>query len=219
MSTRTVGPRGNRGAGAQLIPAALHHRLVALRRDLHEHPELSFQEKRTASVLERELAAVDGASVERVGETGLVARIAGRDRGCPPVAIRGDMDALPIQEATGLSFASTTSGVMHACGHDVHAAWAVGAAALLAAHPAQGDVLIVLQPAEEIGEGARAIIESGALDEVRMIFGAHVDRRFTVGQVVAQAGALAASADNFEIELLGRGLTSRPIPSWASRHW
>jgi hippurate hydrolase len=205
MSTRTVGPRGNRGAGSALIPAALHHRLVALRRDLHEHPELSFQEKRTAAVLERELMAVDVPRVERVGETGLVARIAGQDRGCPPVAIRGDIDALPIQEATGLPFASTASGVMHACGHDVHATWTVGAAALLAAHPARGDVLIVLQPAEEIGEGARAIIESGALDEVRMIFGAHVDRRFTVGQVVAQAGALAASADNFEIELLGRG--------------
>jgi hippurate hydrolase len=205
VTTRTAGQRGNRGAGVGLVPDALHARLVALRRDLHEHPELSFQEERTASVLERELAAVDVRNVQRVGRTGLVARIAGRDRGYPPVAIRGDIDALPIQEATGLPFASSTAGVMHACGHDVHAAWAVGAAALLAASPAQGDVLVVLQPAEEIGEGARAIIDSGALDEVRMIFGAHVDRRFTVGQVVAQAGALAASADNFEIELLGRG--------------
>ena len=205
MSTNAAEPRRDAGVWAGLLAPPLHDRLIALRRDLHEHPELSFQEERTASVLERELAAVAVPRVERIGRTGLVARIPGRDGGCPPVAIRGDIDALPIQEATGLPFASGNAGVMHACGHDVHATWAVGAAALLAAHPAQGDVLVVFQPAEEIGEGAQAMIRSGALDDVRAIFGAHVDRRFTIGQVVAQAGPLAASADNFEIELLGRG--------------
>jgi hippurate hydrolase len=135
----------------------------------------------------------------------VIARIAGRRSTAPVVAIRGDIDALPIREATGLPFASATDGVMHACGHDVHATWAVGAAALLSAAPAEGDVLIVLQPAEEVGEGAVAVLESGLLDGVHAIFGAHVDRRFTVGQVVAQAGALAASTDMFEIELTGRG--------------
>jgi hippurate hydrolase len=94
---------------------------------------------------------------------------------------------------------------MHACGHDVHAAWAVAAAALLAASPAAGDVIIVLQPAEETGKGALAILESGALDGVSAIFGGHVDRRFSVGQVVADDGPLAASADVFEIELVGAG--------------
>jgi hippurate hydrolase len=143
--------------------------------------------------------------MERVAGTGLVARIAGRRHGAARVALRGDIDALPIQEATGLPFASRNPGVMHACGHDVHATWALGAAALLAREPAAGDVLIVLQPAEEIGEGARAVLESGRLDEVEVIFGAHVDRRFSVGQVVAQAGPIAASADNFQIELVGRG--------------
>jgi hippurate hydrolase len=143
--------------------------------------------------------------VDRVAGTGVVARIAGRDPSAPVVAIRGDIDALPIQEATSLSFASMNAGVMHACGHDVHAAWAFGAAALLADAPAAGDVLIVMQPAEETGEGAAAVLASGALDDVRAIFGAHVDRRFTVGQVVAQAGPLAASADSFEIELVGHG--------------
>jgi amidohydrolase len=205
MSTRAAGSRPVMPAPGEHISAALYDRLVALRRDLHQHPELSFQEVRTAGILERELAAVGVRHTERVGATGLVARIQGTDDRCPPVAIRGDIDALPIQEATGLPFASTTSGVMHACGHDVHATWAVGAAALLAARPARGDVLVVLQPAEEIGEGARSILASGKLDDVKAIFGAHVDRRFTVGQVVAQAGALAASADNFEIELVGRG--------------
>jgi hippurate hydrolase len=121
------------------------------------------------------------------------------------VALRGDIDALPIAEATGLPFASSVPGVMHACGHDVHATWAVGAAMQLLRDPAEGDVLIVLQPAEEIGAGATAILESGALDGVAAIFGGHVDRRFIVGTVIAEAGPLAASADSFSITLHGRG--------------
>ena len=187
------------------IPRSLEDRLIALRRDLHQHPELSFKEERTASALVGELATLSPLRIERVAGTGVVARIAGRSAAAPVVAIRGDIDALPIQEATGLPFASVSAGVMHACGHDVHATWAVGAAALLTAQPAEGDVLIVFQPAEETGKGALAVLESGALDGVRAIFGGHVDRRFTVGQVVAQSGPLAASADEFEIELLGRG--------------
>jgi amidohydrolase len=192
-------------AGLETVHPELRTRLVALRRDLHQHPELAFAEHRTIETLARELARLAPLDVVRVAGTGLVARIAGRRPDLPVVAIRGDIDALPIQEATGLSFASTNLGIMHACGHDVHASWAVGAAALLAADPADGDVLIVLQPAEEIGEGARAVMESGVLDGVQAIFGAHVDRRFTVGQVVAQSGPIAASADNFEIEMIGRG--------------
>ncbi|NUM75142.1 amidohydrolase, partial [candidate division KSB1 bacterium] len=137
--------------------------------------------------------------------TGVIARIKGRNPHAPVVAIRGDIDALPIQEATGLDYASVNSGVMHACGHDVHATWTIGAAHLLAANPAAGDVMIILQPAEEIGKGALAILESGALAGVHAIFGGHVDRRFQVGQVVAEAGALAASADEFNIELIGSG--------------
>jgi amidohydrolase len=140
--------------------------------------------------------------------------VPGKESGAHAVALRGDIDALPIDEATGLPFASRVSGVMHACGHDVHATWAVGAAALLAANPAAGDVLVVLQPAEETGSGALSIIESGALDGVRAIFGGHVDRRFEVGQVVADEGPLAASADMFEIELRGGGAhAARPHES------
>ncbi len=201
------------GVAACFVPEQID-RLVALRRELHAHPELSQHEHETARRLAEALAAIPGIEVRAVGETGLVARVPGRDRRAPVVAVRGDIDALPIAEETGLPFASKHPGVMHACGHDVHATWAVGAAQLLAAHPADGDVLVVLQPAEEIGKGALAILESGALDGVACIFGAHVDRRFEVGQAVADAGPLAASADTFAIELMGQGAhAARPHES------
>lgn len=188
-----------------LVPARVRERLIELRRGIHREPELAFQEEQTALRLENALHALGVTDTKRVAKTGVVARIAGTDRKAPTIAIRGDIDALPIVEETGLPFASTRSGVMHACGHDVHATWAVGAAALLAAKPATGDTVIVLQPAEEIGQGASALMKGGALKGVSAIFGAHVDRRFEVGQVVADEGPLAASADTFEIELVGQG--------------
>ncbi|MGH7635340.1 MAG: M20 metallopeptidase family protein, partial [Gemmatimonadaceae bacterium] len=204
MPDRTGGARLP-AAIEQQFPDALRRTLVALRRDLHEHPELSFQEQRTADRLHAALEALHPVQLDRVAGTGIVARFRGRDAGIPTVAIRGDIDALPIQEATALPFASRTTGVMHACGHDVHATWTVAAAHLLTMQPAAGDVLIVLQPAEEVGTGARAMLASGALDGVAAIFGGHVDRRFAVGEVVAEAGPLAASADEFEITLTGSG--------------
>jgi len=179
--------------------------LLELRRDLHAHPELSWKEERTADKLERALTALGARDVQRVAGTGVVARLPGKEPGLPTVALRGDIDALPIQEETGLPFASSVSGVMHACGHDVHATWTIGAGMLLSREPALGDVLLVLQPAEELGAGARAMLDTGALDGVAAIFGGHVDRRFEVGQIVADAGPLAASADEFRIELVGQG--------------
>ena len=179
--------------------------LIALRRALHANPELSWHETATQARLEAVLRDRAGGEMVRVATTGLVVTIPGRDRSAPVVALRGDIDALPITEATGLECSSKTPGMMHACGHDVHASWAVGAAFLLARNPAEGDVRIVLQPAEEVGEGASAVLASGALDGVRAIFGAHVDRRFAVGEVVAQAGPLAASTDSFTITLHGAG--------------
>jgi amidohydrolase len=177
--------------------------LTALRHDLHRYPELSWQEEKTAARLESALTKAGALDVRRVAGTGVVGRVRGRRAGAPVIVIRGDIDALPIQEATGLPFASEVPGIMHACGHDVHATWAVGAAVLLCKAPAEGDVVILLQPAEEAAEGAAAVLQSGALDGVTAILGAHVDRRYEVGQVVAQAGPVAASADFFRIELLG----------------
>ena len=165
---------------APLLPAELRDRLVELRRSIHREPELAFEEEHTARKLEIALKESGVRDVRRVAGTAVIGRIRGAEPTAPVIAIRGDMDALPIAEETGLPFASQRTGVMHACGHDVHATWAVGAAALLAANPARGDTVIVLQPAEEIGRGAAAVLESGALEGVSSIFGGHVDRRFAI---------------------------------------
>jgi len=201
---------------AEILPVAVHRclalftpaeraSLVELRRALHRFPELGFQEIESGARLHSALQALQPKALARVANTGVVARIPGTDPGAPAVAIRGDIDALPIIEATGLPYASERPGVMHACGHDVHAAWAVGAAMLLTRVPANGDVIVVLQPAEELSAGARAVLESGALDGAQAIFGGHVDRRIPLGSIVAQEGPLAASTDKFRISLTGPG--------------
>jgi amidohydrolase len=190
--------------GAGGFSSADRDLLTALRRDLHRHPELSWSEVRTQERLSRALREA-GITQTAAAKTGIVARIPGRKADAPIVALRGDIDGLPITEATGLEFSSELPGVMHACGHDVHASWAVGAALLLAHKPAAGEVRVVLQPAEEVGEGAAAMLASGALDGVCAIFGAHVDRRFAVGEVVAQEGPMAASTDGFSVALHGTG--------------
>ena len=192
-------------AVAGLYSAGETAELVGLRRALHADPELSLQEERTARRLEETLHRLGVRDVTRVAGTGVVGRIPGREPGAPTVAVRGDIDALPILEDTGLPFASRNDGVMHACGHDVHASWTVAAARLLQAEPAAGDVLLVLQPAEETGEGAAAVLATGVLDDVSAIFGAHVDLTFEIGQAMIQAGAVGAAADRFEVELLGKG--------------
>lgn len=179
--------------------------LYALRRELHAHPELSWQEHQTAARLEEMLRSIGARDIRRVAGTGVTAVVPGTDPGAPRVAVRGDIDALPIHEATGLPYASTCDGVMHACGHDVHASWTIAAAMSLLARPARSDVLVVLQPAEELGTGATAMLEAGALDGVAAIFGGHVDRRFAVGEVIAESGPLAASADMFTLVVRGRG--------------
>ncbi len=192
-------------AVAGLYSAGETAELVGLRRTLHADPELSLREERTAGRLEETLRRLGVRDVTRVAGTGVVGRIPGREPGAPTVAVRGDIDALPILEDTGLPFASRNDGVMHACGHDVHASWTVAAARLLQAEPAAGDVLLVLQPAEETGEGASAVLATGVLDDVSAIFGAHVDLTFEIGQAMIQAGAVGAAADRFEVELLGKG--------------
>lgn len=175
--------------------------MVAFRRDLHRHPELSGQEQRTAEAVVAALADL-GIAGRRLGKTGVVADLPGPG---PVVAIRADMDALPIEEATGLSFASVHPGVMHACGHDGHSAMLLGAAALLVRDPAPTAVRLIFQPAEETGLGAAELIACGVLDGVCAIFGGHLDRQYPAGTLAIGVGAVNASTDEFTLTVRGRG--------------
>ncbi|GAA1354255.1 amidohydrolase [Falsarthrobacter nasiphocae] len=184
----------------------------AFRRDIHSHPELSFQEFRTTDRIVARLEAA-GLSPVRLKGTGVCVDIGS---GPVAVALRGDIDALPVQEETGLEFASVTEGRAHACGHDIHTSVMMGAALALAAvdakSPLPARVRIIFQPAEErIPGGAKQVVEQGLLDDVPAVLACHCDPRIDVGQVGTRIGAITSAADTIRITLSGRGgHTSRP---------
>jgi amidohydrolase len=186
--------------------------LIEFRRDLHAHPELSWAERRTTDAVAERLTA-GGLSVTRLEGTGLLADIG--DEG-PLVALRADLDALPVEDTTGQPWASVTPGVAHACGHDVHTVGLVGAGLALAEahHRGQlhGRVRLLFQPAEEVMPGgALHLMDRGALDGVRRIFMLHCDPTVDVGHVGVRDGALTGAADALSVRLSGRGgHTSRP---------
>ena len=178
-------------------------RMRAIRRDLHRHPELAFEEARTAARIMAELDALGIPYDYRGVGSGVIGRL-GASHG-PTIALRADMDALPGEESTQLPFASQEPGRMHACGHDAHVAMLLGAAHLLAAEPPAVGVRLVFQPAEERGGGARTVIATGALEGVSAIFGGHVTHHHRVGQIMVAAGVITAQSDRFRIEVHGRG--------------
>src|SRR5690349_11635321 len=178
-----------------------------LYKDVHRHPELSMQEQRTSAIAAERLEASGLDVTTGVGKTGVVGLLENGDG--PTVMLRADMDALPVQELTDLEYSSTTDGVMHACGHDMHAAWLVGATAALAgAQKAwQGTLMAVFQPAEETAEGAQAMIDDGLFDRFPkpdVILGQHV-MPAPAGSIGTRAGVITSAADSFEIRLFGRG--------------
>ncbi len=190
-------------AVAEATPA-----LVALRRDLHQHPELSFQEHRTAALIAERLHAAGLAVREGVGGTGVVGLLEGGADG-RTVAIRADIDALPIQEADDRPYRSVNPGVMHACGHDGHVAVAVTIAEILARHRAAlpGSVKFIFQPAEETAGGAERMIAEGVLEAPRVdaVLGMHIWTYVPVGHVAVRAGPIFASADELNVTVRGRG--------------
>ena len=178
--------------------------LCALRERFHRTPELGNREFHTAEAIESYLHDL-GIPTERVTETAVVGRLTGGRPG-PIAALRADMDALPLTEATGAAFASEVPGVMHACGHDVHLAAALGAARLLAdrRESLPGSVVFLFQPDEEGDGGAARMIEAGGLDGVDAVFGAHVDPALPLGTVGVKYGKFYAASDMFRITLTGR---------------
>lgn len=178
--------------------------MVRLRRALHRQPELSGQEEKTAAFIADHVRALGFEPRVNVGGHGLWVDLPGRQDG-PLVALRADMDALPVHEETGLEFSSERPGVMHACGHDGHTSMLLGALALLRDDPALGPVRCIWQPAEEVASGARAMIDDGVLEGVSMIFGGHVDRHYLPGVLAISEGPVNAATDTFEIDIHGRG--------------
>lgn len=193
-------------AWSELIDAGAEQEMIAWRRHLHAHPELSFQERETTRYVSERLAELDIAA-ERPCETGVVARLRG-DLPGPTIALRADIDALPIQEQNDFAFASTAPGKMHACGHDGHTAIVLGVAKVLSRLRGSiaGEVRLLFQPAEEvIPGGARALLDAGALEGVDRVVGLHLWSGFRTGLVSVRQGPIMASTDEFRLTVRGPG--------------
>jgi amidohydrolase len=185
----------------------MQQQLIEWRRDFHMHPELGFQEMRTSAIVADALENL-GYRVQRtVGSTGVVADLGS---GEPLIAIRADMDALPIQESNDVPYVSQNPGVMHACGHDAHTAMALGAAALLAEEKFPGTVRFLFQPAEELSgpdgfSGAPHMIRDGAMEGVDMVIALHVDPATPVGDIRLESGPASGGVDSWFGRVIGKG--------------
>lgn len=189
-----------------------------IRRTLHQYPELSFQEHQTSKFIQEKLREVALTYKAGWGTTGVLATLEKGDstnsKGIKRahVGLRADMDALPVEETSGASYASQTFGIMHACGHDGHVAMLLGAAVLLKRSDFDGKVTFIFQPAEEHGNGADKIIKEGALsDGIEAVFAGHIDTHFATGAITVDEGVICSFADPFSITLSGQsGHAARP---------
>ncbi|MGB3695545.1 MAG: M20 family metallopeptidase [Spirulinaceae cyanobacterium] len=188
-------------------------RLIEIRRHIHAHPELSGEEYQTAAYVAGVLSSCGIHVKESVGKTGVIGNLPGESNPQRTLAIRTDMDALPIQERTNLEFASRQPGIMHACGHDVHTTLGLGTAMVLSqlGETLPGNMRFLFQPAEEIAQGAAWMVQDGAVDGVEAIFGVHVFPSIPARSVGIRYGSLTAAADDLEIYIQGEsGHGARP---------
>ena len=195
------------------IAESLAPRLVEIRRHIHANPELSGQEYQTAAYIAGVLSSCGLSVQEAVGKTGVKGELPGKGSDRRILAIRADMDALPIQEKTDLDFASRKPGIMHACGHDVHATVGLGVAMVLSrlSEPLGGKIRFLFQPAEEIAQGASWMIREGVMRDVSAVFGLHVFPSIPARSIGVRYGSLTAAADDLEIFIQGEsGHGARP---------
>ncbi|NES04826.1 MAG: amidohydrolase [Okeania sp. SIO2F4] len=195
------------------LATTLAPRLIEIRRHIHSHPELSGQEHQTAAYVAGVLSSCGLHVREAIGKTGVLGELKGSNNTHQWLAIRTDMDALPITERTDLDFASRNLGIMHACGHDVHTTVGLGAAMVLSelGEPLPGNVRFLFQPAEEIAQGANWMIKDGALEDVEAILGVHTYPTIPAGSVGIRHGVLTAAADDLELTIIGEsGHGARP---------
>ena len=186
----------------QGFPEKEFESLVATRRDLHQHPELGFEETRTAGIVSGRLARLGLSPRTGVGKTGVTADPGKSDA---RILLRADMDALPLTEETGASYESRVPGKMHACGHDGHVAIGLAVAERLSRAPLASRFRFLFQPAEEGAGGAEACLADGVLEGVTAAFGLHLWNQLPVGKIGVNRGALLAAVDEFAIEVEGRG--------------
>lgn len=195
------------------LAETLAPRLIEIHRHIHSHPELSGLEHQTSAYVAGVLSSSGLHIREAVGKTGVIGELQGQGSDSRLLAIRTDMDALPIQEKTGLEYASRQSGIMHACGHDVHTTVGLGTAMILAQlrEELPGRLRFLFQPAEEIAQGARWMIQDGAMENVSAILSLHVFPSIPAGSVAVRYGSLTAAADDIEITIMGEsGHGARP---------
>tara|TARA_Y100000590_G_scaffold467718_1_gene647607 strand:+ start:2338 stop:3498 length:1161 start_codon:yes stop_codon:yes gene_type:complete len=185
---------------------SIKNQIIKTRRDFHQHPELSFQEHRTASIVAKSLKKFGLKVQKNIGKTGVVGLLQGSKPG-KTIALRADMDALPIQETSKVSYKSINDGIMHACGHDAHTAILLGVAEVLSnnKNKIKGNIKFIFQPAEEGYGGAKYMIDDGALDNVEEIYALHVWNYQKSGTVGVQSGPVMAAADMFTIKIQGTG--------------
>lgn len=181
--------------------------IIKIRRDIHQNPELSFQEYRTSDLIEKYLKSLSNLEVSRIGETGIVGLLNGRQPSQKVIALRSDIDALPISETTNLSFASKIPGKMHACGHDVHISVLLGAANILSqlVNEFNGTIKFIFQPAEEKLSGAEEMVKKGVLSNPRVdhIIGFHCWPEIPLGTIGLRKGAMFAASDSINLKIKG----------------
>lgn len=182
--------------------------LIEFRRDLHMHPELSFKEFRTTEKIKEKLVDLGIEIIDLGMETGVVGLLRGRGAG-PTIALRGDIDALPIQELNNVPYKSKIDGIMHACGHDIHTTSVIGAAIILAGikEELKGNVIFIFQPAEEINQGAKLLVKKGLFTSIKadLIFGLHNNPEIPWGKIAIKKGGLMAAVDTIRIKVKGKG--------------
>lgn len=188
----------------EIVNKELFHWMRDIRREVHQWPERSFEEHRTAQLVSAKLKEAGIEHSTGVAGTGVVGRLT-VDADAPTVALRADMDAIEVHENTGLLFSSRVPGLMHACGHDGHIAILLGTARLLQKKPPEGNVVFIFQPGEEGEGGAKPMIEEGVLNGVDIIFGGHIERNYQVGEIAIRKGMHTSYTDSFDIEIIGKG--------------
>ncbi|RJQ56602.1 MAG: amidohydrolase [Nitrospiraceae bacterium] len=188
----------------KIVNEELYEWMKEIRRAIHRHPEVAYKEEKTAELISNALNELGIKHKTGIARTGVVGKLtAGQN--VPTIALRADMDALPVAEETNLPFSSQVQGAMHACGHDGHIAIVLGAAAILSKNPPEGNVVFIFQPAEETEGGAGPMIEQGVLNGVDMIFGGHIETHHLAGEIGLKPGVHTAYTDAFEIRVTGKG--------------